>query len=245
MIRRHLGAHLTCLAAGLLLMAGSVHAGPITGDPPTLVAVLESNGIPAEYAPAVEEFEVDDNKYKLKGSKDPVDIGGVLWTVEEIEFDPDPFVLANNVFTNPTAVPQIVTFGIALPTNFPAPNRIKGLIDLDVIDGGTDGASVSTVAGFPIYTAEIDFVGVETLLDAPFTLNAPATGSNNATDSFGFQVSNVPVNASIGIQLRFQLSPGDTATVISRFDVVEIPEPTTCLLFVAGLAGCLTVRRRG
>jgi hypothetical protein len=54
------------------------------------------------------------------------------------------------------------------------------------------------------------------------------------------------VTSSIGIQLRFMLSPGDTAAILSRFDVVPVPEPSTLLLSALGLVAIVRVgwRRR-
>jgi hypothetical protein len=44
------------------------------------------------------------------------------------------------------------------------------------------------------------------------------------------------VTSNIGIQLRFSLTPGDTAAILSRFDVTEIPEPASAALVGIGLA---------
>ena len=77
-------------------------------------------------------------------------------------------------------------------------------------------------------------------------LSAPPANTASSAASFGPIVNAVPVTSNIGIQLRFSLTAGDTASILSRFDVVAIPEPTTfalgavVLLFVA--AGYL--RRR-
>jgi hypothetical protein len=43
------------------------------------------------------------------------------------------------------------------------------------------------------------------------------------------------VTSNIGIQLRFMLTPGDTASILSRFDVNPVPEPATMVLCGAAL----------
>jgi hypothetical protein len=55
-------------------------------------------------------------------------------------------------------------------------------------------------------------------------------------------LNNVAVTTDIGIVLRFQLTPGDTAAIISDFEIVEVPEPGTLSLGL--LAGALLFLRR-
>jgi hypothetical protein len=167
-------------------------------------------------------------------------------TIKELEFDPDPFVLNNILITNTTATTQIYTVGVALPTVFAAPNFISGNVRTDVIDGGgAAGGTVSTVAGFPIYSAQIDFSEVASLQADPFSVTAPAGGSSGASASFGPTVNGTAVTSNIGIQLRFSLTAGDTAAILSRFDVVAIPEPASLASGVlAMLAVSFGLRRR-
>ena len=106
----------------------------------------------------------------------------------------------------------------------------------NVIDGGNDGATVATQSPTALYQAQIDGTTVATLQNHPFSVVAPAAGSNTASASFGPTVSAVPVTSNIGIQLRFTLTPGDTAAILSRFDVTAIPEPASAALIGIGLA---------
>jgi hypothetical protein len=53
---------------------------------------------------------------------------------------------------------------------------------------------------------------------------------------FGPTPSAVPVTSNIGIQLRFSLTPGDTLSISSRFDVKRIPEPASAAVIGLGLA---------
>src|SRR5262249_16416325 len=78
-------------------------------------------------------------------------------TILQLQFNSDPFVLNNILVTNTTAAPQIYSVTVGLPTVLGAPNSISGNITTSVIDGGTDGATISTVPVQPVYRAQIDF----------------------------------------------------------------------------------------
>jgi hypothetical protein len=228
--------------ASLFLVAAVVDlkAGPITANSVPTISVDDEGfaGPPWEYSPALDVLQnLPDRGKKLGIPKAESNIQGNRASVEirQLEFDPDPFVLNNILITNTTNSTQIYTVGIALPTSFPAPNFISGTVRTDVIDGGdAPGGTVATVPNFPIYTAQIDFNNVATLQNHPFSVTAPAAGTASSSASFGPTLSAVPVNSNIGIQLRFSLTAGDTASILSRFDVVAIPEPTA--LYLGSLA---------
>ena len=100
--------------------------------------------------------------------------------IQQLQFNTDPFVLNNLLVTNTTASTQIYSVTVGLPTSFGAPNLISGTITTSVIDGGIDGATVSTVSGQPIYKAQIDFVTVATLQNDPFSVSTPGSGAASA-----------------------------------------------------------------
>jgi PEP-CTERM motif len=235
-------------------MSHQLFAGPITADelPTITIKIEDSPNAPVwshkssanEYRPATDE----NGGYELATTKD-FDIlnNRAHVRIDELQFDPDPFVLNNILVTNTSNVTQLFTAFVGLPTTFPAPNIISGSVRTSVIDGGLDGATVAT-SGQPLYQAQIDGATVATLQNHPFTLNAGVGASNTAAATFGPIPNNVPVNSNIGIQLRFTLTPGDTAAILSRFDVVAIPEPASVALIglgltlISGVAG--RVRRR-
>jgi len=169
--------------------------------------------------------------YYLPGSAGQV-------TFQDLRFDTDPLVYNNILVQNLTAVPQVYSIGVFLPTTFGAPNQIRGSIDTSLI--GTD-AQVSALASNSIYKAQIDFVPVKTLQDFPFTLSTPQPAVSSSAQ-FGFDPSGIPVVSTMGIQLTFSLSPGDTVSILSDFEIEGIPEPGVLSLLV--LCGGFLVWRR-
>jgi hypothetical protein len=252
--RRYYSASIVAFAfLAAALPALNSHAGPINSEsvPTISVSVDSFAGPPWEYSPALDALEMASGQGRGKKLGMPMAFGAILGNranvvIEDLEFDPDPFVVNNLLVTNTTSTTQFYTVGIALPTTFGAPNIISGSVLTGVIDTSGNGtATIATVgAGQPIYSAQIDFNTVATLQDHPFSLSvAPPDVLASASDSFGPTLSNVPVNSSIGIQLRFSLTAGDTATILSRFDVV-IPEPASAGLFLIGLLGVIAGWRR-
>lgn len=244
----------SCILTSLCIVAfanDSLAGNISTNSVPTVTVGLENgNGGPKwEYSPALDVLE--DVPGGGKGINKAIEVVGQLGgqtdiTIEELAFDPDPFVLNNIQITNNSAMTQIYTVGIALPTVFPAPNIVSGNVRADVIDGNNDGATLASVGAFPLYDAQIDFSSIATLMD-PKTIIAPIGSSNGEFESFGPSVGGTPVNAAIGIELRFSLTAGDTASILSRFDVVEVPEPNSValgMLCLVGLVGVAVYRRR-
>lgn len=161
--------------------------------------------------------------------------------VNQLKFDPNPFILNSILVSNLLPTTQEFTVTVTLPTSFAAPNVIDGNMVTGVIDGGSDGAMVAAIPGSSIYSARIDGLSVATLQGDPFALIAGIGDSASAGASFGPVANAIAVDESISIQLHFSLTPHDTATILSRFDVV--PEPTSLLAFTVVFAA-LTARRR-
>jgi hypothetical protein len=107
-----------------------------------------------------------------------------------------------------------------------------------------------TLPGQALYQAQIDCANVATLDNTPFSVIAPAQGSATSSATFGPSASGVAVTSSFGIQPRFMLTPGDTASILSRFHIVPgtgggLPEATTLTLgaIVAAVARGFRGRR--
>jgi len=222
--QRSSGPFCAALVLAVATIGGASQAFAGTIKFPEIAISIEGNPAPAwNYSPSAGDYrQATGGGYELSGSPE-FDIlnNWAHMSIESLQWDPDPFVLNNVLVTNTTTATQIFSVFVGLPTTFAAPNSISGNVRTSVIDGGDDGATVATVASTALYQAQIDAVTVATLHDHPFSLIAPSAGSNTAFASFGPLLSGIPVTSTIGIQLRFSLSAGDTASILSRFDVVE------------------------
>src|SRR5688572_27021887 len=185
--------HFFCAAFALsfVLFAGSqLPAGPIVGNQvPTLTLQIENVPGSWSYIPLANDFRpaTDENGgFELAAPRDfDVLENRAHVRIEELQFDPDPFVLNNILVTNTTTSTQIFSAFVGLPTTFGAPNIISGNVQTSVIDGGLDGATVATVSPTAIYQAQIDGVTVATLQNHPFSVTALPGMSNVASASFG------------------------------------------------------------
>jgi hypothetical protein len=188
----------------------------------------------------------------------PVPGGSGTWmlTSASLTLDPDPSVLAITAVTNTSAVTQTFVVNVTLPIapSFGPPSLIQGSISGSLTDtssatglGVSGSASLTAVSGGSVYTGLIDGNVVRTLLGDPFSVGvAVANGSTTIGPAdFGIPVREsvaVATTTDIGIELRFQLSPGDSASFTSVFDVIPVPEPALALLAVFGV-GVFGVRR--
>lgn len=227
------------------LLAGTV---PVLVPPTFEVRIEEPDARTWRYAPATDLLQPDsgdDGTYKLMAPYEQSILQQrAHFRLDELEFNPDPFVLNNVLITNNTAGTQVFSVFVGLPTSFVAPNLISGHVRTTVIDGGSDGATIQSLSAQPIYESQIDSASVAALQSDPFLLVASPAEQASSFASFGATPSTVPVLSSIGIQLRFSLTPGDTAAVVSRFDVTPVPEPGAPLAWLALAVGLTFFRRR-
>jgi hypothetical protein len=243
---RTLRAAALCLGL-LLAVATRANAGVI--DPnhlPTFTMSVEGVASAWTWAPPVGAFFETADGYQLRNTYQQAGVceGRADVKVDLLKFNPDPFVLNNILVTNTTTSTQIFSAFVGLPTSFAAPNNISGNITTSIIEGGLDSATIATTPGVAIYQAQIDAATVATLQNDPFSLTTTTSTASSA--SFGPTASAVPVTSNMGIQLRFSLTPGDTAAILSRFDVTAIPEPSSAALVgtMLVLSGTLSRRRR-
>ena len=245
---RRASALLLC-AALLLVIAARVDAGQLTADQlPTFTMTADSAAGAWTWTPPVSAFEPTPDGYQIRGDSQWTGVlgGRADVKVDLLRYNPDPFVLNNILVTNTTPTTQIFSAFVGVATAFAAPNNISGTITTSVIDATGNGATVASVTPPAIYQAQIDSVTVATMQNDPFSLTTTQSTASSAT--FGPTVNAVPVNNNIGIQLRFSLTAGDTASILSRFDVTEIPEPSSAAAACAGtmllLTGALSRSRR-
>ena len=166
----------------------------------------------------------------------------------DVTAKPDPFVDAVFAVTNNTAGTQTYAIVFTLPV-IPAiaPSSLTGASVIGNLtvngDGGTLGHAGGTTA---MFTALIDGVPYDTLLPFDSSVTLAFGSGSTGSDDFGLPGLTQPgpaVATSIGIQLTFTLTPGDSASFTSRFEVVEVPEPMAGLLLGSGLAGLVAFGR--
>ena len=159
--------------------------------------------------------------------------------------EPDPTITGNVSLTNLTTTTQNYSFSFILPVVTPFnPSQLNGSVGVTMTSDSTAG-TVATVAPDALYTALIDLVPVHTLMNNPFSLSAPAFDSAVATEKFGIPspIAGGAVNSSIGITLKFSLTPGDQAGITSQFTAnPTVPEPASLLGLALG--GLVLARRR-
>jgi hypothetical protein len=241
---------LIALSFAAVCSTPQVHAGTIEYSKTPFIVVQSGDDANTKvFRPGASNYSAGtaDGDYILNGQMDVGGVPSASVTVQQLEFNNDPFVLNNLLVTNTLGTSQVFSVTVGLPTTVSAPNMISGNVRTSVIDGGNDGATISTISGQALYQAQIDFGTVASLETDPFTLSAAPGSSSTSSATFGPTASGIPVASSIAVQLRFTLSPGDTASILSRFDVVPggvLPEPGTLTLSAFVLAFACGARRR-
>ena len=171
------------------------------------------------------------------------------WSLDSwgLETDPDPTI--TNIFsvTNNTAGTESFVVSVSLPTSisFGPPSLIRGSIQAGATDNNFDGVTLANTGTSSIYDGLIDGTSVRTLFDDPTSASGSGSVSLGAV-SFGIPIQESVAFAtltSIGLDIRFDLTAGDSASFTANFDVQPIPEPGTALLLGLGLAS-LAYRRR-
>jgi hypothetical protein len=172
------------------------------------------------------------------------------WTAQ---LDKDPFVTNNIIVTNTSGSTQTFVATVLLP--IPAVSYsavINSSVGVTVTDSNGDGVlNFANSGATPVYQGTVNGSAVLSLnpstpVSMPLTIaSCPVSFPGcTATSSAGTAFFPVApgIATQIGITLTFTLSPGDSAGLTSRFEIV--PEPATLGLLGAGLAGLLALGRR-
>jgi len=241
----HLLRSLKYIALVLILlgMASFANAAIIPPGPPAFQMMMQAGDGPAYPlipTSVVPVQALDHWNYQVDGTYNQ---HGYEMSVHFL-LDPDPTINGNIVITNTTTITQPYTLTVTLPVA-PGfnPSQLNGSVGLTTTSDSTAG-TVATIAPDALYTALIDGNPVHTLMNNPFSLPAPAFDSAVATDRFGIPspIAGGAVNSTIGISLRFSVTPGDQAGITSQFTANPVPEPSS--LMVLALGGLALVRRR-
>jgi hypothetical protein len=180
--------------------------------------------------------------------------GGNLWNlqwncvfnnnVSGVAAGGSAFVTANIVVTNSDVINQNFTLLMTLPVAAKVYPGERGSIIGTVTDIFGDGATVLAPAGGQIYTPRIDGVNEVPgyLMNDPFSQAAPGFSSVLVGPAnFGVVAPSQAVDTSIAIFLSFDLTPGDSASFTSIFEIL-VPGPGGLAVFAA--LGLLRRRRR-
>lgn len=160
-----------------------------------------------------------------------------------LTLDPDPVIAGSFSLTNLTANDVDVSVLFHLPVNSPfAPGLQSGSFDGSFKDENLSGS------------ASLQNVTWNGLIDGNPTYDIVAFGascSSNPAGCTGSMFSSDPdpelygpgVSHSIGTEIAFTLSVGDTATFNSTFEVTPVPAPAAAILFGTGLLALMGLRK--
>ncbi|MDX1649343.1 MAG: hypothetical protein R3263_05775, partial [Myxococcota bacterium] len=215
-------APLAVAALALLpLSAAAGHIGFTIGSDQMLMTALDESDLNCSSSGGI--YSCADGGDTLGSTTGP-------WLLDSwsLTLDPDPTVSLAFGITNTGTTVQTFTFSTNLPVSvtFGPPSFIKGsisgsLTDADgALESTGDRATLDAPSGGAIYTAFIDGTPVRTLL--PDSANPPPYQVASALGStaigpadFGIPTAesvSQATSSDIGLQIRFTLTPGDSAS---------------------------------
>ena len=163
----------------------------------------------------------------------------------DLSVDPDPLIGGGFSVTNQTNSTQTYSVMFDLGVNSPfAPALQRGEVTYSLSDSSGVG-----IADGAASVSNLEWSGV---IDGTRSLNLALIDANcfgmGCTIGFGpiaeaFQLYQLGVNSSIGIELTFDLSAGDRLDVNTLFEVVPVPLPAGLWMLFSGAALLLPFAR--
>jgi MYXO-CTERM domain-containing protein len=157
------------------------------------------------------------------------------------------FVIANIAVFNNTMSTQTYWMLQTKPVNVGPTTDTNGSVSATLQDITGNGSFMQNISSGPftndpVYRAYIDGVAQSALWPAGFSLNATGVGATDTdTDSFA-SVGGPGASSSIGVWLKFEVSPLDQVTMQGYFEVTPAPAPA--VLPLLGMMGLVARRRR-
>jgi len=154
--------------------------------------------------------------------------------------NPDPFIIANVVYTNISSGTQNVTLEFVLPIGMAMPSTlIGGSVSGSLTDVNGDGATFASLGGGSAYQALADGSVAAGMLTGVNVNAGPFGSSLIGPESFGTPIPSQPygaINTDMAIRYEFSLTAGDSVSLAGSF--VAVPAPgAVALLGIAGLVG--------
>ena len=167
----------------------------------------------------------------------------------------DPQVSNNFTVVNNTLASQIFSVTVISPIAPVLPTSLmRGSIGITLTDTGplvndeTDGlATLSSTLGEGIYRAFLDGSEVKELFPDPSMVSCflpNCTVTQNADFGIPVRIPGPGASLTMGITVQFILTPGDSASITSVFNIIPVPEPSTAGMLALGLLVLAIVRRR-
>lgn len=235
------------LARGILVAAAMLPITVWSAVPGPMLLDLQSG-----HAPAIQQ-QVDavrraDGAYAYQWT---VHRPGCCESSGELTVDRELGLHLSFVLGNGTSGPRDyrASFSIPVPEGTRLPTQIAGLLTGTVSGSGQERDPLLTSVGSsPIFTALLDGTPVATSLGPPFVLTGAARTLALPARSFGGRTTDTgggSMTRAVGLRLHFQLGPGATVRLVTRWHVVPPPFPVAALLVgIALLCLLVLVRQR-